>query len=194
MMNGRVFFQKYGHTMRRVSKALSLLPKRYRMMRFEMLRNKGGYLGILKRYLWLCTLAKSVGDNVVVFPFVFFENIENLQIGDNVSIHQMCYIDAEGGICIGNNVSIAHRCTVLSSNHRYDKVDTPIKYQGMQLAQTVLQDNIWIGCGSAVMAGVRIKSGCVIGANSTVTRSIPENSVVVGSPAKVIKKRGKEAE
>ena len=130
-----------------------------------------------------------MGKNVAILPGAFFEYIENLSIGDNVSIHQMCYIDAEGGIEIGNNVSIAHRCSILSSNHGYKRDDIPIKYQDMTLAKTIIHDNVWIGCGCVVLAGVEIGSGSVIGANSTVNRTIPGNSIAVGSPAKRIKSR-----
>ena len=101
----------------------------------------------------------------------------------------MCYIDAEGGIEIGNNVSIAHRSTILSSNHGYTDPIIPIKYQEMTLAKTIILDNVWIGCGCTILAGVEIGSGTVIGANSIVTKSIPENSVAIGSPAKRIKSR-----
>ena len=101
----------------------------------------------------------------------------------------MCYIDAEGGIEIGDNVSIAHRSTVLSSNHSYEDTTIPIKYQKMILEKTVVDNDIWIGCGCTVLAGVRIGMGCVVGANSTVTHNLEANSIAVGSPAKIVRKR-----
>lgn len=189
-MNGRKIFENYGRYIDILVAIVSVFPKKTRIKRLAKLRNKDGKIGFLLRYVFVKSLAHYVGKNVAIFPNVYFENIENLSIGDNVSIHQMCYIDAEGGISIGNNVSIAHRSTVLSSNHSYNNISQPIKYQPMVLAETVIRDNVWIGCSCTILAGVVIESGCVIGANSTVTRAIAHNCVAVGSPAKVIKQRG----
>lgn len=188
-MTGRELFEKHSRQIGILSKAISLLPKKIRERILEKIRYKSGSFAMMKRYLLVRSLAKKCGNNVAIFPGVYFENIENLEIGTNVSIHQMCYIDAEGGISLGNDVSIAHRSTVLSSNHVYSKEDVPIKYQGMKLEKTIIKDNVWIGCGCSIMAGIIINSGSVIGANSTVTRDVPENVIVGGSPAKIIKMR-----
>lgn len=188
-MNGREFFSKYCVHINRLTRIIGLLPQKIRSRRFEALRYKNGSIAMFKRYLYFKTLTKQCGENVAIFPGVFFENIENLVVGSNVSIHQMCYIDAEGEIEIGDNVSIAHRSTILSSNHGYKDPIIPIKYQNMILEKTKICNNVWIGCGCVVLSGVEIGSGTVVGANSAVTKSIPENSVALGSPAKRIKSR-----
>ena len=188
-MNGRELFEKFNGVIEFLVKVTKKLPRQVRLWILNVNRNKSGKLAMLKRYVAVASLAEHVGKNVAVFPEVYFEYIENLIIGDNVSIHQMCYIDAEGGLVIGNDVSIAHRSTILSSNHGFVRNDIPIKYQEMTLAKTIINDNVWIGCGCVVLAGVEIGSGSVVGANSTVNRSIPDNSVAVGSPARRIKSR-----
>lgn len=188
-MTGREIFQKYNCIISVLVGATRRLPRKIRIWLYNSNRNRDGKMGMLIRYLVVSSLAKEVGINVAIYPGVFIQNIENLSIGDNVSIHQMCYIDAVGGIEIGNDVSIAHRSTILSSNHGYQKLDIPIKYQEMELAKTTIKDNVWIGCGCSILAGTEIGGGTVIGANSTVTKSIPENCIAVGSPAKVIKTR-----
>ena len=188
-MNGRALFEKYGCVINLLVSVTKHLPRPVRIFMLRANTYRTGKIGMLMRYLAVSSLSKRVGKNVAVFPGVFFEYIENLSIGDNVSIHQMCYIDAEGGVEIGNDVSIAHRSTILSSNHSYHGNDIPIKYQEMVLAKTVIHDNVWIGCGCAILAGVEIGVGTVIGANSTVNKSIPKDSVAVGSPARRIKSR-----
>ena len=193
-MNGRSAFLKYGKLIHFLVTVAKKMPRRVRRFILNVNRRKTSKVGFLMRYVAVASLAKHIGNNVAIFPDVYFEYIENLSIGDNVSIHQMCYIDAEGGIEIGNDVSIAHRSTILSGNHGYTDSSIPIKYQDMILAKTVIQDNVWIGCGCVVLAGVVIGTGSVIGANSVVTKSITENSVAVGSPAKRIKARIKTEE
>lgn len=188
-MTGRDLFNKYGPILKIIIRVASIFPYSFRNRRFSAVCMKRGHLGQLKRYIWISTLAKHVGSNVVIFPGVYFEHIEKLTLGDNVSIHQMCYIDAGGEIEIGNDVAIAHRTTILSSNHRYSDPENPIKYQGMEWKKTIINDNVWIGCASTILPGVSIGSGSVIGANSVVTKCVESNSVVVGNPAKTIKKR-----
>ncbi len=188
-MTGRELFRKYGTLVQLIIRILKRLPKTFRRNRLDAACMSRGIIGQLKRYIWISTLAKSVGENVAIYPNVYFEHVEKLSIGNNVSIHQMCYLDAGGEIEIGNDVSIAHRSTVLSSNHRYSNPDEPIKYQGMRKLKTIIDNNVWIGCGVTVLAGVHINSGCVIGANSVVTKSVESNSVTAGNPAKHIKNR-----
>lgn len=190
-MSGRVIFDKYEKQIKFLIIITKMLPLRMRKWLLNRNRYRSSIFGMLNRYLLVSSLAKKIGKNVSIFPGVYFEYIENLSIGDNVSIHQMCYIDAEGGIEIGDDVSIAHRSTILSSNHSYDKNDVPIKYQEMKLQKTIIKSNVWVGCNVVILAGAVIGTGCVIGANSTVTKSIAPDSVAVGSPVKIIKQRNK---
>lgn len=62
------------------------------------------------------------------------------------------------------------------------------------IAPVKIGENTWIGEGVIVMPGVEIGSGCVIGAHSIVNKSIPSNSIAVGSPAKVVKKYSQESQ
>lgn len=188
-MNGREIFRKFGRYIYAIVYIEKAIPAKIRLKILSRIRNKDSKIAMLHRYIIVKSLAKNVGSNVSIFPNVYFENIENLSIGNNVSIHQMCYIDAEGGIEIGDNVSIAHRSTILSSNHAFRNVFIPIKYQKMNIEKTIIENDIWIGCGCVILAGVHIESGCVIGANSTVTHNITAFSIAVGSPAQVIKTR-----
>lgn len=189
MKSGRDLFEKWRPLITFCLHILALLPRSFRQKLLEHWRNTNGKIGLGLRYVLLKTLSASCGDNVAVFPGVYFENLESLALGNNVSIHQMCYIDAEGGVEIGNDVSIAHRSTILSSNHGYEKSDIPIKYQPMTLAKTCVQDNVWIGCGCSILAGVTIGEGAIIGAGAVVTNDVESGCIAVGVPAKKIKKR-----
>lgn len=156
----------------------------------EFFQNTRGVKGILIRYILLKTVAKSCGDNVSVHPNVFLKSPQNLEIGDNVSIHPMCYIDATGGIQIGNNVSIAHAVTVLSTNHTWGDRGIPIKYNTERLDKTFIQDDIWIGCGSRILAGVTVCNRSIIAAGAVVTGEVHGDTIVGGVPAEIIGRTG----
>lgn len=108
-------------------------------------------------------------------------------MGNNVSVHPFCYIDGEGGIDIGNNVSIAHNVSILSFNHTWQNQSAPIKYNPKIYKPVQISDDVWIGCGVRIMAGVKISKRCVIAAGSVVTKDCSENGLYGGIPAKLIK-------
>jgi len=107
--------------------------------------------------------------------------------GDNVSIHQMCYLDATGGLTIGSDVSIAHGTTIMTADHNYQAEGYLIREAPVIMAPVVIGNNVWIGAGVRILSGVTIGDNCVVGAGAVVTKSIPANSLAVGSPARVIK-------
>lgn len=71
-------------------------------------------------------------------------------------------------------------------------MELPIREQGVTREGIIIEDDCWLGSGVKVLDGVTIGKGCVIGANSVVTKDIPPYSVAVGAPARVIKKRGEK--
>lgn len=188
-MRGREKFKKYKWILVTLQYIYSLFPRTFREKLFVHYRSKKGAIGMALRYALLKTLAESVGDNVSIHPDVYLFKINHLSIGNNVSIHPMCYIDACGGIKIGNDVSIAHNVSVISFNHRYDEKDIPIKDQGVILNSISICDNVWIGAKAVILSDVTVNAGCVVGASAVVSKDVPPDSVVVGIPAKVIKKR-----
>ena len=153
------------------------------------MRNKAGTVALVKRYALLKTLAKSVGDNVSIFPGVYLLNVQELEVGDNVSIQPMAYIESYGGIKIGNNVSFAEGASLFSVSHGYKDVNVPIKDQGLIPLPIEIQDNVWIGTKATVLGGVTVSSGCIVAAGAVVNKSTEENTVVGGVPAKLLRKR-----
>ena len=80
-------------------------------------------------------------------------------------------------------------CFVGDYDHEYEDIKTPIWQQPLRNIKPVLiKQAAWIGTKSTICAGVTIGKGCVIGANSVVTKDVPDYSLAVGVPAKVIKK------
>ncbi len=138
----------------------------------------------------------EIGNNFTLGKYAIIEctgvlrNVGNsLKIGDNVGINHYCFIGVRGNITIGNNVIFGPRVNVFSENHKFDRLDIPIKNQGVSKEDTTIGNDVWIGANTSIMTGVKIGNGCVIAAGSVVTKDIPDFSVVGGVPAKIIKKR-----
>ena len=162
-------------------------------MRVRMLTNrkKGeSLLSVGIRYILLKSVAASCGDAVAVYSNVYLKNPQKLNLGSNVTIQPMCYIEASGGVTLGNDVSIAHGATIISESHVYDDPDIPFKNQGMIYKPVRVGDDTWIGAKASILAGITIGKKAVIGANSVVTKDVPDYAVVAGCPARIIKYRG----
>ncbi len=115
----------------------------------------------------------------------------NISIGNNCTINPMTVIYGQGGVFIGDNVRIAAQCAIIPSNHIFTDATIPIYLQGLSKKGIVIKDDVWLGAGVKVLDGVTIGEGCVIGANSVVTKSLPPYGVYVGVPAKLLKIRNK---
>lgn len=116
-----------------------------------------------------------------------------IKIGENVQINDYVHIGAVESVIIGNDVLIASKVFITDHNHgSYDELindepmSVPIKRK-LLCKPVIIEDNVWLGESVCVLPGVTIGKGCVIGALSVVTKSIPPYSIAVGSPAKVIK-------
>lgn len=145
---------------------------------------------LLNRFLCLKSLCPSVGVNVYIGANVVIKGHENLSIGDNVSIHSCCYIDASGGIVLKNDISIAHQTSILSSEHTWGDPDLPIKYNPVEFKKTIINDDVWVGCGARILGGVTINSRSIVASGAVVVKNVPASKIVGGVPAKVIKSLG----
>lgn len=113
---------------------------------------------------------------------------ENITISDNVSINSGVTILAQGGLTIGEYTMVSPGVTIVTVNHDYAKTgqeafDTRIK------KKITIGKNVWIAAGAIILPGVNIGDGAVVAAGSVVTKDVPNNSIVAGVPARVIKER-----
>jgi acetyltransferase-like isoleucine patch superfamily enzyme len=92
-----------------------------------------------------------------------------------------------GPVTIGNNVMLAQNVVVSGLNHNYQNINLPPSEQGVTCNHIEIADDVWIGANSIITAGVRIGRHSVIGGGSVVTKNVPDFSVAVGNPARVVK-------
>jgi acetyltransferase-like isoleucine patch superfamily enzyme len=111
-----------------------------------------------------------------------------------VSIGDRCLIGKGSGIVghfnieIGNDVWTGHHVYITDQNHGYEDITVPISQQIQPERSVTIGDGSWLGYGTVVLPGARIGRHVAIGANSVVTGDIPDFSVAVGSPARVVRR------
>ncbi|OON92457.1 MAG: hypothetical protein ATN32_09665 [Candidatus Epulonipiscium fishelsonii] len=126
----------------------------------------------------------SISRYVCIMPFG-----GHIKIGNNCCINPFSIIYGHGNLTIGNNVLIATQCVIIPANHKFDRLDIPIRLQGETRKGIIIEDNVWIGSNVKILDGVKIGAGAVIGSGSVVNKDIPKNAIAVGVPAKVKKYR-----
>jgi acetyltransferase-like isoleucine patch superfamily enzyme len=113
-----------------------------------------------------------------------------IKIGRGTFVGESVVIRGQGGVTIGEHVLIAPQAKIVAVNHNYTDLSRPVIDQGITCRGIVIEDGAWIGTGAAVLDGVRVGRGAVIGANAVVTRDVPPHTVAVGSPAAVARHIG----
>jgi acetyltransferase-like isoleucine patch superfamily enzyme len=114
---------------------------------------------------------------------------EGLKLGDHSNIGAYSYIGCSGYIEIGNNVMRGPRVNLMAENHRFERVDIPMKGQGVDKSFIRIEDDCWIGVNSSVLAGVTIGRGSIVAAGAVVTKDVAPYSIVGGVPARLIRSR-----
>jgi acetyltransferase-like isoleucine patch superfamily enzyme len=138
-----------------------------------------------------------LGDRVHIYRGTIIEVGAggSVTIGDDTHIQAACNLKGFlGNLVIGRNVQVAPHCGFSPYEHNFEQRDVPIKLQGLRSAgDIILEDDVWLGLGVAVLEGVRIGKGAVVGAGAVVTKDLPAYTVAVGAPARVVRMRGGDA-
>lgn len=137
-----------------------------------------------------------IGDRVSIGPYTIIEAtgvIRNLgkgcRIGTNSGIGAFSFIGAAGGVVIGENVIMGQYVSFHSENHNFDRLDIPLRMQGVTRVGIVIEDDCWVGAKVTFLDGCHVGRGAVIAAGAVVRGHIPPYSVAAGVPAKVIRIR-----
>jgi len=112
-----------------------------------------------------------------------------VEIGEKTVMGQECTISAYQRVRIGEQCVIADRAMFIDFDHGVVEVERPIRLQGIYKRDVEVGSNVWIGYGACILRGVRVGDNSVIGTNAVVTKDVPANAVVGGSPARIIRMR-----
>jgi acetyltransferase-like isoleucine patch superfamily enzyme len=188
-----------------------LIPSFYKACFHARTKPKNLILGTLRRMYWQfqgMSIGKgtnlprllitwhhqvAIGKNCILEEDIYFKHDGPYQIGrsiiigDRVFIGRGCEFNIRQKITIGHNSLIASGCKFIDHDHgmkpnrltieQIDGIENPI----------VIEENVWLGVNTVVLKGVTIGRGSVIGAGAVVTRSIPNDEVWAGTPAKKIR-------
>jgi acetyltransferase-like isoleucine patch superfamily enzyme len=156
--------------------AITMLPTypRFNKWRVSVRRFFGEPIAASSRLYWN---ARTKGKVIIGEHCNFNENV-------------MMASTHPGKITIGNYVIVGPNVVMRNANHIYGDIEKPIRYQGKQALDILIEDDVWIASNVVVLPGAIIRKGSVIGAGAIVRGEIPPYSVAVGIPARVVKRRG----
>lgn len=139
----------------------------------------------------------SIGNNVSIFYNCRIQGVSRYNnklfspqiiFDDNVSVQQSLYLTCAKRIYIGKDTAIASNITITDIHHPYEDINIPIERQNIKVKEVEIGDDCKIYNNSVILPGTRIGKHCTIGANSVVSGKFPDFCVIVGSPARIVKK------
>jgi acetyltransferase-like isoleucine patch superfamily enzyme len=115
------------------------------------------------------------------------------EIGAKTVMGQECTISAFQHVSIGRECIVADRAMLIDFDHGVVEVERAIRHQGIYKRDVKVGSNCWIGYGACILRGATVGDNAIIGSNTVVTKDIPDNAVVAGAPARVLRLREEPA-
>ena len=135
------------------------------------------------RQLFSQLTGKPVDETFTLFPPFYTDCGKNITVGKNVFINMGCKFQDQGGIFIGDGTLIGHNVVLATLNHAIAP-----KERGSMIPKPIrIGKSVWIGSNATILPGVTIGDGAIVAAGAVVTKDVPENTIVGGVPAKIIR-------
>lgn len=140
------------------------------------------------RNLFSQLIGSPVDETFGLFPPFYTDCGKNIHIGKHVFINMGCKFQDQGGIFIGDGSLIGHNVVLATLNHAM----SPRDRSSMIPKPIHIGKRVWIGSNATVLPGVTIGDGAIVAAGAVVTKDVPENTIVGGVPASIIRRLSKE--
>lgn len=132
---------------------------------------------------YLHQITGEENNSVAIFTPIYINYGKNLKIGKNVFINFNCTFLDLGGITIEDDVLIGPKVSLITENHPLN----PEQRQGLICNPILIKKNAWIGANATILPGVTIGENAIVAAGAVVSKDVPDNAIVGGIPAKMIK-------
>lgn len=137
----------------------------------------------------------SIGEKTRIFPGIRMEAIGDgeLIIGSNCAIEQNVHLISNGQkLYIGRDTTISANVFISNVDHEYNDVSKSVMEQPLVNKTTQVGERCFIGYGASLLPGTKLGNNCIVGSNAVVKGEFPDNCVIVGAPAKIVKVYRKE--
>ena len=162
---------------------------------YKLFFKKIGFLSYIGKPVFLHGISRvTLGRKVRIFPGSRIEThgVGKITINENVGIGQNFHIIAGGDLVIGKGTIISAEVFINDMDNAYEEIGKNVLEQEFILSKTSIGENCFIGIGAKIMAGTTLGNQCIVGANSVVKGNYPDYCVIVGAPAKIVKKYNME--
>ncbi len=131
------------------------------------------------------SLMKSVGDRFFVEPTIYFSYGVNITIGNHFYANHDVMLCDEGKITIGNDCKFGPKVGLYTPKHPLDPAVR--RTEAETTAPITIGNDVWVGGSASILPGVTLGNNVIVGAGAVVTHSFPDNVIVVGNPAKILR-------
>jgi acetyltransferase-like isoleucine patch superfamily enzyme len=135
------------------------------------------------RKIFSSIIGKKVNETFELLPPFYTDYGQNISVGKEVFINQCCTFMDRGGITIEDKVLIAPKVNLVTTNHPVN----PSQRRSTISHPIVIKKGAWIGIAATIMPGVTVGENAIVSAGAVVTKDVPDNTIVAGIPATVLK-------
>ena len=131
-------------------------------------------------------LFAQIGEPFTVYPGFHCDNGRHIRIGSHAFINYNVSIMDRGPVTIGDHVLLAPNVVITTSNH---PLDPRLRRESLGYASpVVIGDDVWIGANAVILPGVTLGNNVIVAAGAVVTHDVPDNTMVAGVPARVLRR------